>query len=375
MKPPILLAAALLAACSEGGAGGTAVEDGGHAGGAGAPVDGGHAGAAGTGGVDAGTAGSGGTAGAADGSVPKPSPGDIQFLAKGPLPSGDQLLFNDWNPMPNTLHSIRPDGSGEIEVFRAYRIWSLGAARDGLTLAFASGDPEQEKNYGIALGDAIQHTWLYDVPTQSASVLSWGNLNDECHAFTAQADALFICRRWDFTAQGSSKGYQIARLSLPGGELELPTSPAANQLELHPRPTLDESALYFTLVEIASGKQTRKIVRQALPGGQPELVRESATLADLSPDGTRLLFSDHTQAGALFTMRLDGSELVKVASQGGTNAVWSPDGSRIGYLFGETQTCSHVQIVLADGSEAEWPLRVRDCGSAFITELAWVSVP
>jgi hypothetical protein len=312
---------------------------------------------------------------APDAAVPRPTPAEIQFAAQNPLPSGEQILFNDWNPMPNSLRSIRPDGSGELELFRAYRLWSLGASHDGKTLAFACGDPQQEQNYGLSLGDAIQHTWLYDVATQSASVFAWGNLNDECHAFTQADDALWICRRWDFSDQGTFKGYQVARLSLPCGELTLPTSPAQNQLELGPRPTPDESALYFTIVEIAAGKQTRRIVRQALPGGQPELVREAATLAALSPDGTRLLFSDHTQAGALFVSQLDGSELVEVASDGGTSAVWSPDGSRIAYLWSESQSCSHVQSVLADGSQAGSPLRVRDCGDAFITDLAWVSVP
>jgi hypothetical protein len=312
---------------------------------------------------------------APDAAVPKPSPAEIEFSVVNPLPSGEQILFNDWNPMPNTLHAIRPDGSQEITVFRAYRIWSLGSSHDGKTLAFACGDSQQKQNYGIDLGDAIQHTWLFDIASQSASVFAWGNLNDECHEFTRSGDALWVCRRWNFSDQGTFEGYQLARLSLPCGELSLPTSPADNQLELSPRPTPDESALYFTIVEIAAGKQTRRIVRQALPAGEPELVRESATLMALSPDGTRLLFSDHSQAGALFVSGLDGSELVKVASDGGTNAVWSPDGSRIAYLWSETQICSHVQIVLADGSQADAPERVRDCGNAFITELAWLSVP
>jgi Tol biopolymer transport system component len=206
-------------------------------------------------------------------------------------------------------------------------------------------------------------------------VLAWGNLNDECHTFSANDDAIWVCRRWDFTSEGASKGYQIARLSASCGTAELPTSPEPNQLELYPRPTADEGTLYYTIVEIAAGKQTRRLVRKSLPDGLPETVVDSATLAQISPDGTRLLFSDHTQAGALFTMKLDGSELVKVASQTGTSAVWSADGSKIAYLWDETQTCHHVQMVAADGSQADSPVRVRDCGSAFITELAWLSVP
>jgi Tol biopolymer transport system component len=251
----------------------------------------------------------------------------------------------------------------------------LGASDDGKTLAFACGDPSQEQNYGITLGDAIQHTWLYDVATASASVLSWGNLNDECHTFSASGDALWVCRRANFTASGSADNYRIAKLSLPCGETELPTAPSATELELHPRPSADGSTLYYTLITIAAGQQSRGIMRKALPDGAPELIRPSATLAQLSPDGTRLLFADHTQAGALVTTRLDGTDPIKVASHAGTNASYSPDGSRIAYLWDETQTCHHIEVVLADGSQADTPTKLRDCGSAFITELAWLNVP
>ncbi|HPY20382.1 MAG TPA: hypothetical protein PLM08_22030, partial [Polyangiaceae bacterium] len=32
--------------------------------------------------------------------VPKPTPADIDFKALQPIPSGEFLLFNDWNPSP-----------------------------------------------------------------------------------------------------------------------------------------------------------------------------------------------------------------------------------------------------------------------------------
>jgi hypothetical protein len=251
----------------------------------------------------------------------------------------------------------------------------LAASHGGTKLAFACGDPLQEQNYGITIGDAIQHTWLYDVASAQPSVLAWGNLNDECHTFSAADDALWICRRWDFASDGTSRGYQIARLALGCGEVELPTTPADNQLELHPAPNADESTLHYTLIEIAAGKQTRRIVRKSLPGGAPEVVRESATLESISPDGTRLVFADHLQSGALFVMNLDGSNPVQISSHAGTNAVWSPDGTRVAYLWDETSVCHHIESVSADGSEAGSPVRVRDCGSAFITALAWLSVP
>lgn len=64
-----------------------------------------------------------------------------------------------------------------------------------------------------------------------------------------------------------------------------------------------------------------------------------------------------------------------MASRNGTSAVWSPDGSKVAYLWGETMGCSHIEVVLADGSQADAPVRVRDCGNSFVTELAWVVRP
>ena len=119
-----------------------------------------------------------------DGWVPKPVADDIQFKTVNPMPQGEQLLFNDWNPMPNTVSSIKPDGTGELELFEAFRVWSLGVSHDASKIAFACADPMQLEHYGLNLGDAIQNTWLYDVASQSASVLSWGNVNDECHSLT-----------------------------------------------------------------------------------------------------------------------------------------------------------------------------------------------
>ena len=340
----------------------------------------------GSGGQTSGGGGSGGGGGAGTGgrtcsepvgdpSVPKPTPGDIQFEAVAALPKGEQLLFNDWNAFPNTLYSIRPDGNEELEVLRAYRIWSLGASSSGTTVAFACGDPLQEEHYGINIGDAIQHTWLYDVASQQASPLTWGNLNDECHLFGPGDAAIWICRRWDFTPEGDNKGYQIARVDADCGTAELPTTPADNELELYPHPTADESALYYTIVAIAGGMQSRQIVRKALPGGAPEVLREDANLEGLSPDGQRILFADYTDMGALYTMNLEGGDVVKVASHAGSSASYSADGTRIAYLWDETSTCHHVEVVAADGSQADNPTLVRDCGNDFITELAWITVP
>ncbi|MBX3129924.1 MAG: hypothetical protein KF718_24620 [Polyangiaceae bacterium] len=361
--------AALLCGCDGGG---SSAGSGGAAGaaGAGGGASGGSAGSAGA-------AGSSGAAGAP--SYPKPEPADVSFSAGSALPSGEQLLFSDWNASPNTVSRIGVDGGGEAVVFRAYRIWSLGANADASRLAFACGDPQQAQNYGIALGDAIQHTWLYDTATQSASVLSWGNLNDECHRFNATSSALYVCRRYDFeqnaAQQWVNKGYQLGRLQVADGAFELLTPVVSGRLELHPVPSADETLVYFTRILIAGGSQQRTIVRRSLSTDEELDVRPSATLQDISPDFQRMVFQNSADQSKLWVSKLDGSEAVRVADRSGTNARFSPDGQKVAFLYGETQSCSHIEIVAADGSEEDSPTRVRDCGSAFVADLLWIDRP
>src|SRR6185369_14945365 len=113
------------------------------------------------------------------------TPGDIQFAALNPLPAGEQILFNDWNPSPNVLKSMTPDGATTTDVFAAYRVWSMGVSHAAGSIAFSCGDPQQEEHYGVNIGDAIQNTWVYDVAAQTAKLVAPGNVNDECHTFSA----------------------------------------------------------------------------------------------------------------------------------------------------------------------------------------------
>lgn len=367
------LMAAPSACGSDDGSGGSGATGGSAGSGAGSG-SGGQSGDAAVGGASGSDAGS--DAPATDGNVPKPEPADISFQSVNAIPQGEQLLFNDWSPQPNSVSSIKPDGTGETKIFEAYRVWSMGVASDVSKIAFACGDPLQKEHYGLDIGDAIQNTWLYDVGQQSAAVLAWGNINDECHTWSPKNDSLYLCRRRDFSGT-TNKTYRIGRLGLDAsttwlglGEDSTPTT-----MELHPQPTADESTLYYTLIQIAGGKQSRSIMKKALPSGTPETLRTNASAGVLSPDGTRLLFADTSQKSALFSMKLDGTDLVKVASRDGTSATWSPDGKKVAYLWGETMGCAHIEVVAADGSQADTPTRIRECGSSFVTELAWVVRP
>ena len=105
-------------------------------------------------------------------------------------------------------------------------------------------------------------------------------------------------------------------------------------------------------------------------------MRSDASGNTLSPDGTHYAYADWSDNFKLYVSSLDGSSVVKVADNAGTNLVFSPDGSELAYLRDDsTANCSHVEIVHTDGSDASSPTRIRDCQKTneMITELAWIN--
>jgi hypothetical protein len=312
-----------------------------------------------------------------DAPPPVPTPAAIQFAAVAAVPAGEQLLFNDWNPSPNTLASMQPDGSGATTIFRAFRVWSVGVARAGDQLAFACGDPTQEADYGITIGDAVQHTWRYDFATQTADVLAYGNLNDECLTFAPGDTALYLCRRADFT-DCNNPAYRLGRIDLPGGAFTWLTADDATDFALSPQPTPGGDALFYGRIQIStSGHQTRSIMRLPLPTGSAQTAIDQASFPLLSPDGQRLVYQNWADLQQPYVAALDGTGAVKIAARRNAGSfAFSPDGSQVAYLW-DGGTCSHVEVVKVDGSEAAAPRRLRDCTQTgeFVTELAWFVRP
>ncbi|MFW5740645.1 MAG: TolB family protein, partial [Myxococcota bacterium] len=266
------------------------------------------------------------------------------------------------------------------EVFRAYRVWSMGVSRGNDRIAFACGDPDQAQNYGIQLGDAIQHTWIYDVATQSAQVVAYGNINDECHAFGPGDEQLYVCRRYDFDDTPSYKGWRIGAIDLTTLEFEFLTPEQDQVFALHPQPTPDESEMLYGLIDVPAAPPSgvRSIMKKALPSGVPEAVRDKADMPVLSPDGSRYLFRNYDDGRTLWSSSLDGQDSFQVVAAEATEPVWSPDGSRVAYLLRDApNNCDHIYTVAADGSESDSPFHVRDCAATgeFITELDWIVVP
>ncbi len=338
------------------------------------------AGAGGAGGTTSTSTGMGGqtttTATGAGGSEFIPDADSIQFTAVNPLPDGEQILFNDWNAVPNTLLSMMPDGAGAITIFEAYRIWSMGVSNDAATIAFASGDPGQVEHYGIDLGDAIQHTFLYDVATEAAAALLWGNVNDECHTFSDDGASLYVCRRSDFRFEDEfwlSEGYDVARVDVASGNVELLLADDDDVMTLSPQPNASETTLLFQWIDLPS---TRSIRSLDVASGDIEILIDAAGSPVLSPNGARFLYTDYADLGSLWAADLDGGNPIQVAAAQTSGPRWSPDGLRVVYMVGdEAQPCSHVDVVAADGSEANAPQRIRDCvvTGEFITEIAWIT--
>jgi hypothetical protein len=305
-----------------------------------------------------------------------PTADDIKFAAVHPLPGGEQIVFNDWARDPNAVFSMTPDGQTVTEVFRAYRVWSMGVSRAGDRIAFACGDPLQKQHYGITIGDAIQHTFIYDVGTQSAQVVAYGNINDECHSFGPGDTALYVCRRYDFKDDASSKGYRLGRIDLPSKAFTFLTPDVSLQYDLTPQPTPDGKTLYFSRILLSGGSQQNDIMRQPLAGGAAEVVRAKSSRPSLSPDGTRFAFQNYTDQGNLWVVGTDGNGLTRVAEEAGNNARWSPDGKQIAFLvWYAPKQCSHIDVVKADGSEAATPRRLRDCSTTgeMITQIQWLT--
>ena len=304
-----------------------------------------------------------------------PTPEDIGSMALAPVPTGEQILFNDWS-VPDRIKSMAPDGSGVVDVFQTFRVWSMGVSQAGDRVAFACGDPEQEAHYGLTIGDAIQHTWLYDMDSETIEVAAYGNLNDECHHFSPSDDAVYVCRRYDFTPDGMFSGYRVGRIELPSFDF---TWVAAREADFTLNPTVspDGNTLWWTRIALPS--QARTIETVALPDGGPTVWRSDAHRPALSPDGQQIVFADINDMSRLYVTDVNGTGTpVQVSDVAGTKPTWSPDGTRIAYvLWDDAAVCAHVEIVMADGSTATTPDRIRDCSQTGeqITQLAWFVRP
>jgi len=205
------------------------------------------------------------------------------------------------------------------------------------SIAFSSGDPEQEAHYGVTFGDAIQHTFLYDVATETAENLTRGRINDECLVFSDDGERLYLCRRSDFQQQGaelSNTLYHPVRIDRATGVEEVLLAPQDDVMALQLQPDADEATALLTWIVIPPSPRAEHSIRRLdLETDEVTMLREDAGAPVLSPDGTRYLFADYTQQGTLWSSDLDGPDPVPVVPTNVPRRGWSPGGSRAWHPF------------------------------------------
>ena len=101
-----------------------------------------------------------------------------------------------------------------------------------------------------------------------------------------------------------------------------------------------------------------------MPSGTDEAVRAEADSPVLSPDVSTYLFRNYLEQGTLWASSLNGQTTYQVVAARASEPVWSPDGTRVAYLLrDDANNCDHIYVAAADGSQADNPVKVRDCAT------------
>lgn len=341
--------------------------------------------------VGAGCGGDDGAAGPDAGPLVDAGPGpvdDLAVQAGEPLPAGAWLLMNEWQADPNRVSALAvTDLAGATRtVFSANRVWSLGARADGRTIVFSSHDPQREQAFGINFTDSIQNPFAYDTQTGAVTLLApagsgWANVNDECLVPSADGASVYVCRRYDFTADGTFLGWRLGRITLADGSFTfLRPDAAGGPFELSPVELPGGDRVLFELRARPPASGVALHIR-TLSTGAETMLRASARKPVLAPDGHRLVFADTTDQSRLKMLDLDAPATAPIAVSPTLDVgdvVWSPDGTTLVYnVYDQPQNCDHLERVTWTGTAWSAPTRVRDCAvtGEFITNLAWVTVP
>ena len=320
-----------------------------------------------------------------------PAPASEIGLVPGPgqaLTAGDWIVANDWAGPPDVVFALPAAdlGGPRQVVLSANRVWSLGVRADGAELVFSSSDPEQEADFGISIGDAIQNTFRYDTAAQTVALLApagadWINVNDECHEPTADGAFVYVCRRYDFTAQGAFLGWRIGRIDGASGAFEFlrPDAPGG-PWELGAQAIAGTTRILYEQRTRPPGSQYSLWTRD-LGTGAETMVQASAGRPTLAPDGHRVLFHRTTDHFRLWMLDLDAPAAPAIPvtpTTGVGDSAWSPDGDAVVYtVYDDVNICDHLERVTFDGSAWSAPVRVRDCAQTgeFITDLSWIRRP
>ncbi len=228
---------------------------------------------------------------------------------------------------PMRLYSVRPDASRlTVLTEEMERITGLTASPDGHYLLFAAIRQDTcPGDGGVGFFD-LSHLYMLDVSSREIFTLTNGTTTEE----------------WP-VATWSPDGQQIAFVS---SEVNAPCSPSPPCYQEGCTPIVTEYRTHLYVMN-RDGTGKRKLTFQE---GRTEAVA-------WSPTGEQILFTQH---GALWVVKPDGSDLLKVADalidhrgrSFATRPVWSPDGRQIAFVASGIGPENHpdIFIINADGS-------------------------
>jgi len=199
-------------------------------------------------------------------------------------------------------------------------LWAPVFSPDGSTVAVSRAE-----------ADGAWHIWLFDIVAGSGNQLTFGSPPQIYPQFMPSGDQI-LYSSLTFQSSAPQSDAQVFRVPAGGGPpvaLTLPID-SATYADVSP----DGTQLVYT--------RGARLYIAPITGGEARLLPPSyGTVARWSPDGQWIAFSrDQTFVSGVFVIRPDGTDERRIAETGGW-PMWLPDSKRVGYV-----------VIGSDGSQA-----------------------
>ncbi|HET6745240.1 MAG TPA: hypothetical protein VFH90_05240, partial [Candidatus Limnocylindria bacterium] len=252
---------------------------------------------------------------------------------------GEEWLAYQWiDATGDGIYLARPDGSGQHQILtdlagsEIHPDWSPDAQR----LAFIHVTPEDQSELGVVNADGTGEELLYSCEDACNSIVypDWN----------ADGTAIYFGQDADVQANGIPRTFQVARLDLATGQVEVVLTRQDGMTAEQPRISPDETRVVYTrFKDLAEPLAGSAIFVSDLEGGPERRLTEFdayGAYPDWSPDGSLIVFNtfdlgafqDITVQVNLFTIKPDGSDIQRLTDHGendtrATQPRWAPDGS------------------------------------------------
>jgi TolB protein len=267
------------------------------------------------------------------------------------------------------LYTMDSDGGNILQLTNlpstTFDGWSPSFSPDGTTVAFCYGT-------GNSAGGFQSDIYLVKADGTGLKQITQDGLACNPH-WSPDGGTLAFARLNPLT-----NVYQIATISSDGtGNLNTLTTefwssygngyfPGGRRIVFDSQQDGFVSALWTMSVE---GAGQRRVTDPSL----------EACLSDVSPEGTRLLLGSHCNTSlpaSIYTVRVDGEDLVRLASPNSIPGSYSPDGKKILFgTFDDNQTAS-LFTMNVDGSDIQQiAAGVGTCPDGNCIDVSWGSKP